>query len=248
MQQQKNDLIQKLKHWNVQCEGDWTYAELERISKVFHILSEQADVEFTQGLFKNQPTTLIHSGLPGKAGRTQGGKIYLDDDWTNWTFAHELGHRWNNAWDRLPENILRLTTNAGRWEWLKRALRRFEKWLERMLKHFKFQGRLDWQSLWYAPGDAPPPCGIDRNFNASEDLAESFASIIYPSEAKARANAAAARMLKFSGKWDWGNNFDHFLETPRGKTTLQTIRTLLPDDKRLDNSNHTTGEDQPGRV
>lgn len=248
MQHQKSELIQKLKDWNIQLEGDWTHAEIERVLRIFENLAAYVNIDFLTKMFNNQPTFLHHSGRPGKAGRTKGGEIYLDDDWTDWTFAHELGHRWNNAWNRLPEQILRLATNAGRFEWIKGTLRRFEKWLECTLKRFNLKGRFDWHKLWYTPGNAPPPCGVDRNFNASEDLAESFASMVFPLEAKDRASKAADRMIKISGKWDWGNQFEDFLETPRGKTVLQMLKTLLPKEQYLNEPNQPANEDQPGRV
>ena len=248
MQDQKTDLIKKLKDWGIHLEGDWTLIEVERILRTFQKLAAHTNLEFVQRMFNNQPTLLHHSGWSGKVGRTRGEEIFLDDGWTDWTFAHELGHRWNNAWNRLPEQILRLTTNAGSWESLKRILRRFEKWLEGTLKRFNFKGRIDWPRLWYTPGNAPPPCGVDRNFNASEDLAESFASILFPLEARDRAKKAAIRKVKFTGKWDWWTEFEDFLKTPRGKTTLQTIKDLIPKEKYFDETSNPTSKDQPGRV
>jgi hypothetical protein len=248
LKNQEKNRLQKLEEWHIHLDGDWHADEVKRVWSIFENLSKRINLEFIHKIFNDQITTLHHSGRPGKAGRTRAGDIFLDEQWTDWTLAHELGHRWNNAWNRLPEQILRLTTSAGRWEWLKRILRRFEKWLERLLKRFNFKGHIDWKSLWYAPGNAPPPCGIDRNFNASEDLAESFASLLLPGEAKERASKAAHQNKKFKNKWDWGSKFNHFVETPRGRTTLQTIKDLVTQDQHFNQPYSPTSEDQPRRV
>ena len=226
MKNQKTDILNLLESWKIQLEGEWSYDEIQRVHKVFESLAEQSDASSIPQLFNRQITTLKHSGRPGRVGRTKGSEISLDANWTDWTFAHELGHRWNNAWDRLPEQRLRQAVGAGKLEWIKRTLRGFERRLERALKKFDINKKIDWPTLWYKPGDAPPPCGADRNFNASEDLAESFAATIFPDEAKTRASDVATRAIIFAKSWDWSKTFNHFLETPRGQITLQTIKEL----------------------
>lgn len=226
MENQKTDLIKHLADWQIQLEGEWSLEEIQRVLRVFETLAEQTSLSSIPELFNRQITTLKHSGRPGRVGRTKDNKIILDDDWTDWTFAHELGHRWNNAWDRLPEQRLRQAMGAGKFEWLKEYLRRFEKWLEGVLKKFNIKKKIDWPSLWYKPGSAPPPCGVDRNFNASEDLAESFAATIFPGEAKTRASNVATRAINLAKSWDWSNTFSDYLQTPRGQITLQTIKEL----------------------
>ena len=180
------DLDSALTKSKAVLEGDWTEAETRRILAVvkrIEILSGR-DVA---SVFNGQQTTFRHSTRAGRVGRTIGGTVELDADWTDWTLAHELGHRWNNAWQRSPERDLRTSLQAGKLEWLKHPLRRFEIWLERSLKKLGAKTRLDWQALWYHTGIAAPPCGSDRNFNASEDLAECFASSVFPEVAKERA-------------------------------------------------------------
>ncbi len=213
----------KLKDRQVILDGEWTADETGRILAVFERL-ETLSGRTTPDQFNRQPTVFHHSGLPGRVGRTLGKDIYLDADWSDWTLAHELGHRWSNAWGRAPERELRAALRAGRWEWLKRSLRRFEKWLERILKKFGVKKRIDWQALWYHPGDAPPPCGSDRNFNASEDLAECFASSVFPEDAKIRAAKAAGRLARRVREWDWGNQYSGFERTKRGAFLQQKLK------------------------
>ena len=226
MENQKSDLLNRMENWQIQLEDEWSLEEIQRVLKVFDTLAEQTGTSSIPQLFNHQITILKHSGRPGRVGRTKGNEIILDDNWTDWTFAHELGHRWNNAWERLPEQRLRQAVGAGKFEWLKRALRRFEKWLERVFKKFDVKKKIDWPTLWYQPGSAPPPCGVDRNFNASEDLAESFAATIFPAEAKTRTNNVATRAIAFAKSWDWSTTFSDYLQTPRGQITLQTIKEL----------------------
>ena len=206
-------------------EGDWTEAETRRILAVLkriEILSGR-DVA---SVFNGQQTTFRHSARAGRAGRTIGGTVELDAEWTDWTLAHELGHRWNNAWQRSPERDLRTSLQAGKLEWLKRPLRRFEKWLERTLKKLGAKTKLDWQALWYHTGIAAPPCGSDRNFNASEDLAECFASSVFPEVARERAAKAATRVAKSRQDWDWGKESAEFGATPRGQFLKGKLRAM----------------------
>ncbi len=217
---------------SVVLDGIWTPEEASRILKIF-IKLEVLSGRPTTSQFNEQITTLHHSGLPGRAGRTLGGDIFLDQDWTNWTLAHELGHRWNNAWGRTPEQELRSALHAGRLEWLKRAMRRFEKWLERLLGKLGKKTRIDWQALWYHPGDAPPPCGVDRNFNAGEDLAECFAASLFPDDARARAAKAAGRLARSARDWDWGSQYDNFEQTQRGSLMKNTLK------------NYSSNQDEP---
>lgn len=223
-----------LENWQVILEGEWSADETKRIHSIFHHLVQITGESALLQLFNHQPTIFHHSHRPGKAGRTRGGDIYLDDDWTDWTMAHELGHRWNNAWFRQPETALRTSLNAGKIEWLKRLLRRFEKWLTKILGSVGIKTRIDWKALWYHPGSAPPPCGVDRNFNASEDLAESFAATIFPEDARERALNAAKRIINRVVNWDWGQNFLDFKQTPRGQVMQAIIRERLSSDQHAD--------------
>ncbi len=212
--------------WKAQLVGEWTEQEMARIMGIFQSLAEQTGGKPVSEHFNGQPTILHHSGRPGRAGRTRGADIFLDEDWTDWTLAHELGHRWNNAWDRQPEAHLQKMVGAGKLEWLKKGNRQFAKWFEKFLRRLGVKARLDWRALWYHPGNAPPPCGVDRNFNASEDLAECFAATILQEEVKARAQRAAQRLGGFAENWNWTSKFPNFSATPRGQTVMMLLKEL----------------------
>lgn len=209
----------------INLEGNWTEAESLRILAVLERIKAISGRDIPS-VFNGQETTFRHSDRSGRAGRTIGGTVELDAEWTDWTLAHELGHRWNNAWRRAPERNLRTSLQAGRLEWLKSGLRRFEKWLERLLRKLGLKTRIDWRVLWYHPGSAAPPCGADRNFNASEDLAECFAASVFPQYAKERAARAAKRVEKTKGDWDWGKLHPEFGTTPRGQSLNRQLRAI----------------------
>ena len=214
--------LHALKRWRIQLDGDWTADETDRILAIFDRLdaiptSEEGAQSLADVLTDRRPTHLFHSGRPGRVGYTAGSRIYLDADWTDWTFAHELGHKVNNDQGRRLQRQMQRFVHAGRGEWIKAPLRRFLKSLEKWLgKTCNFTGRLDWRALWYDPGQSPPPCGLDRNFNASEDFAEAFAALVFPEQAKQRAQKASKRKAKGAHKWDWGQTNDQFTKTPRG--------------------------------
>ncbi len=218
----------QLTQWNVQLEGEWTAAEAERIKTVFERLGElMGGSDRLPARFNGKTTHMHHSGRPGRAGYTIGDDVYLNDDWTDWTLAHELGHRWNNAWGREPQKLLQKEMRAGQGEWLKLPVRRWLKKTERfMTKHWEFTGRLDWRSLWDHTGDGPPPCGVDRNFNASEDFAECFAAAVFPEDAKGRAQRAAKKLGEKSKNWDWSQKTPSFEKTPRGQQINRIFRSF----------------------
>ncbi len=165
----QNKMLKDLLNWGIELIGEWSTDEINRIHGVFQKLADLGGGPSLRNLFNDQKTILYHSDRSGKVGRTKGGEIFLDSSWTNWTLAHELGHRWNNAWARQPEENLRTALGAGKFEWIKRQLRRFEKWLTRVLRSWGGKTKIDWKALWYNPGGGAPPCGVDRNFNSSED-------------------------------------------------------------------------------
>lgn len=213
---------EQLESSNFTLVGDWSPEETVRVLAVLDRLQTISEHPLSE-LFHSQPTTLHKSNRPGRVGRTQGADVFLDQDWTDWTLAHELGHRWNNAWDRRPQREIQKTLRAGSWEWIKHPLRLFERSLERLLFRLGFRKRLDWRALWYHPGEAAPPCGLDRNFNASEDLAECFAAIVLPAQGRARAKKVAQKPVKYAKPWDWGKTHASFENTPRGKIIHQLL-------------------------
>jgi hypothetical protein len=233
-----------LSQWKVELAGEWTAEEVDRIFQIFRKLSKQSDGRSIQELFNGQTSLIHYSGRPGRVGRTRGADIYLDNEWTNWTLAHELGHRWNNAWGRLPEVDLRKTIDAGALEWLKKKIRRVLRWVEQFLSRLGIQSRLDWRKVWYHPGSAPPPCGVDRNFNASEDLAESFAATLLPEEVKVRAERAAMRIAGVGQNWDWTAHFANFSATPRGQSVLKLLKDLTSQQENSQQSDCPASQDQ----
>jgi hypothetical protein len=110
---------------------------------------------------------------------------------TTWTIAHELAHGWDASTGWGLSRRMRKETCSG----------------------FLFPRlhllRPPWKFFWYHVGSPPPPCGVDKHFNAIEDFAESVTAFLYPEEA---AKRAVERGYSYE---QWGYN--HFHETPRGK-------------------------------
>lgn len=237
-----------LKHWQIELADEWSPDEIDRVYSIVNRLNQKTQSNSPFELFNRQSTKLHHSGRTGRVGRTRGSDIYLDNQWTDWTLAHELGHRWNNAWERRPEFSLRNEMQSGKLERIKEVLRRFEKKIEIYLKKFGINKRIDWRQLWYTPGAGPPPCGVDRNFNASEDLAESFAAFLLPEQAKLRASKASLRQKRNSENWNWGKLFSEYAQTPRGVLISQLLNESSPPKPSPQPSYQTASEDQPGRA
>lgn len=246
--QSLNFANQQLAIWHVHLKGDWTRHESYRILNIFQRLREQSGDIAIPSLFNHQGTILHHSGRSGRVGFTRGGDIFLDEDWTDWTFAHELGHRWNNAWARQPELNLRKAVGAGKLEWLKKGIRQLTKWAEKFLHRLSAKSQLDWPALWYHPGDAPPPCGVDRNFNASEDLAECFAAMIFQEEARKRAEKAAERFRKIGERWNWPAHFTSFSATPRGQVLIRLLKRLSSKEIDPKETGKPASQDQQGGI
>jgi hypothetical protein len=118
---------------------------------------------------------------------------------TEWTITHELAHSLDSAHGWQLSKQMREHTGSG---YPCKAL------------HLV---RPDWKLFWYRVGSPPPPCGIDRNFNALEDFAETVTAYIFPEEAHRRAEA---RGYPYE-KWGYG----HFHLTPRGRFFANLINT-----------------------
>ncbi len=110
---------------------------------------------------------------------------------TAWTICHELAHGWDAANSWRSSTRMAKATHSGF------LFPRLHLW------------RPPWKFFWYRVGSPPPPCGIDRNFNAIEDFAESVTAYLYPEEAAKRANERGYPYEK------WGYNAFH--NTPRGE-------------------------------
>ena len=61
----------------------------------------------------------------------------------------------------------------------------------------------------YDPGMWPPPAGIDMNFNALEDFAESVTAFVYPGEAKGKAEIRRVTYLEYG--------YTNYYQTPRAR-------------------------------
>lgn len=110
---------------------------------------------------------------------------------TEWTVVHELAHAWDasTGW-QLSEKMRKFTHSRFPCRWLFR----------------QFPGT---RLFWYHVGSPPAPCGVDKNFNAREDFAESVTAFIFPEEAHRRA-------IKRKYPYE-AYGYTHFNDTPRGK-------------------------------
>jgi hypothetical protein len=116
---------------------------------------------------------------------------------TEWTVVHELAHAWDaeNAWN-LSREMKRVTGSHFPFKPI----------------HMLFPSN---KTFWYHVGSPPPPCGIDRNFNALEDFAESVTAFVYPDIAHQRAVARGYPYETYG--------FSTFQQTPRGVFVSQLI-------------------------
>jgi len=97
-----------------------------------------------------------------------------------WTVVHELAHAWdaNQRW-RLSD-ALQAATGGYTSLWRKLVLT--------LLRRCDEKRRLPGCNRFGYFYGGVPPAGSDRNFNRREDLAESVAAYVYPSEAQRRVS------------------------------------------------------------
>jgi hypothetical protein len=141
---------------------------------------------------------IAFGGLARK-GQVTLSAAYFDE----WTVVHELAHAWDAAHAWRLSRALRIAMGAGfpsLWAKLRHDLRRL-RWLPPAPP-----------SQWYRPGQYPPPCGIDPNFNEREDFAETVTAWVYPERAKL---TAAARGWPYHDP-STGRAYATFADTPRG--------------------------------
>ncbi len=222
----KNTLLMRhtLTTHGFEAEETWQADELQRMANLLQKITDKAgSVAGVRQQFGQKQGKIKRVGAPGKAGHMLAGDIYLQDEWTDWTLAHELGHTWNYRQNNQLAKGMQKKLHAGKAEWIKKPLRRLCKRLEASLSRMtRRKIKCNPASLWYDPGISPPPAGNDRNFNESEDFAESFAAIFMPDIAfeNCRKRAAAASRPD----WDWTTQYAHFHETPRGQYVLEQIK------------------------
>ncbi len=125
-------------------------------------------------------------------GLTSKGLVRLNPKYiTEWTVVHELAHAWDAANNWLISDLLRRETHSGfHFLWL----------------HQRYRER---KQFWYHVGSPPAPCGVDKNFTAKEDFAESVTAYLFPAEARRKAS-------KRGYSYEF-NGYIHFHDTPRGK-------------------------------
>jgi len=116
---------------------------------------------------------------------------------TSWTICHELAHAWDAANGWHFSRAMRKATKSG--------------FLWQLFHHWQ----PEWRLFWYRVGSPPPPCGVDKHFNAIEDFAEAVTAFLYPEEA---ARRACERGMPYE---HWG--YAHFHDTPRGKFIRKLI-------------------------
>lgn len=126
------------------------------------------------------------------------------DHFDTWTVVHELAHAWDAANDWKHSAAMQKAMGAGY----------HDLWC-RIMHIFKPQDPRN----WYLPGNSPPPCGIDQNFNAREDFAEAVAALVFPAVAKQRA---------INRSWPYtdparGYAYSEFVNTPRGQSIQQLL-------------------------
>ena len=182
---------------NIHLEGIWSDQNHELINqavKLFFSLGSDPAV-FWSGLANLvlSPAKIRYGGI------TRKGQICLNPiGLTGWTIVHELAHAWDFACGMQLSNDMRdFTQSYG----------------TTLLFHWLWP---DDERYWYRVGSPPPPCGIDRRFNAREDFAESVTAYVYPEEAACRA---AQRGMPYS---DFG--FDDFKKTPRGRFVKSLLK------------------------
>jgi len=186
--------------WNA---GAWTIDELETI------LQEVTGLATAMGGSRSFRDTFggvrIHRKDMNNPGEANAHDVWLSTTaWNNtdpWTVVHELAHAWDAAHGWQLSKDMQSAMGAG---------------FAHPIRHFFDRSN---PAYWYDPGNGPPPCGIDGNFNRKEDFAEAVTAYIDATEAQMRANGRG---------WPYadpvrGYIYADFYATPRG----QHIQALM---------------------
>ena len=186
-------------------EGMWQLIELELL---FEAVSDLASAMGGAERFReNLRGVWVERAVMRYAGLGAAHRIVLNaGGFTKWTVVHELAHAWDAVRGWRLSKEMQEAMGAG---------------FAHPIRHFFNPGNPAW---WYDPGQGPPPCGIDANFNGKEDFAEAVTAYVYPDRA---SQWAAERGWPYM---DPGRGYAYasFLETPRG----QFIVALLTDHNR----------------
>ena len=131
---------------------------------------------------------VIKDNLMSYGGLADKGKITLNTGtgFDSWRVTHELAHAWDANYGWHLSGKMQQALGSG---------------FRHPILHFLFPDNPDY---WYDSGDGPPPAGIDKNFNAKEDFAESVTAYLYPDKA-----LILAQQRNYP--------YENFLETARGK-------------------------------
>jgi hypothetical protein len=187
-------------------DGEWTLSEL---TLVLTGVQDMANVMGGADKFKTQlGGVTIYQRQIDTDGKGDAHWVILNKSFGKWTVVHELAHAWDAAhgW-RLSQDM-------------KNAMHAGYKDIWSQIAHFFDPMNPD---NWYGPGDGPPPCGTDQNFNAVEDFAESVTALVYPVEAKINADKSK---FPYDDKVR-GYNYADYASTPRG-TYIIALMIHLP--------------------
>lgn len=187
----------KSKKWQ---DGLWTLSELQTV------LDSVRDLAKALGgisAFQSELGGVMISQKDMKyGGLGEAHKVTLSaGGFSMWTVVHELAHAWDGANGWKLSSDMSSSLGAG---------------FDHPILHFLFPND---PAYWYDPGQGPPPCGVDANFNSKEDFAEAVTAYTYPSGASAKATANG---------WPYqdaarGYSYSSYIDTPRG----QYIKALI---------------------
>jgi RHS repeat-associated protein len=174
-------------------EGDWTIDELKTLESGVTKLADTmggADKVISNigGLTVEQGYLLMARGKTMRHRiRFTDSPISIDE----WTVVHELAHAWdaNFSW-RLSKEMKEYV--GGKWLLFPKAP----------------PGGIRYR---YDPSEWPPPAGININFDAKEDFAESVTAFVYPG----KATDKAARPPEYGGVPYGDYGYDNYYETAR---------------------------------
>jgi len=205
-------ILQQLEAFDIEILIDWGMKQnkwingLWTLNELLMVLNGVTDLAISMGGADNFKSNLggvvIDQRVMTHGGLGSAHKVTLNaSNFSKWTVVHELAHAWDGVNDWNLSDNMQHDLGAGFrhpiWHFLKGNDPRY----------------------CYDPGNGPPPCGTDKNFNAKEDFAESVTANVYPAEALAKASA---------GNYPYndpgrGYSFSGFQNTPRG----QYIQALM---------------------
>jgi RHS repeat-associated protein len=210
--QDAGNILQQLEAFDVAIKIDWGTKQnkwnngLWTLNELRMVLDAVTDLAISMGGSDNFKSylggVLITQKVMKHGGLGTAHKVTLNaSNFSKWTVVHELAHAWDgvNSWN-LSDNMQH-DLGAG---------------FRHPIRHFLNDND---PRYWYDPGNGPPPCGIDGNFNAKEDFAESVTAYTYLAEALAKASSGNYP-YNDSGR---GYSYSGFQNTPRG----QYIQALM---------------------